>query len=96
MLARWDSLLLSHLPARRERVIADGDRERVYTKNADVLPTLLVDGMVAGTWDRAGGTVTLRPFRRLDRETRAAFEEQAARLAALLAPEDEARVVVER
>ena len=96
MLARWDSLLLSHLPARRERVIADGDRERVYTKNADVLPTLLVDGMVAGTWDRAGATVTLRPFRRLDRETRTAFEEQATRLATLLAPEDEARVVVER
>ncbi|MEO8511564.1 MAG: winged helix DNA-binding domain-containing protein [Chloroflexota bacterium] len=96
LLARWDSLLLSHAASRRERVIADGDRARVYTKNADVLPTLLVDGTVAGTWNRAGGTVTVQPFQRLDRATRAVLEEQATRLAHLLAPEDEARVVVAR
>ena len=96
MLARWDSLLLSHAASRRERVIADADRPRVYTKNADVLPTLLVDGMVAGTWDRTGGTVTLQPFRRLDRAARASLEEQATRLAKLLAPGDEARVVIAR
>lgn len=96
LLARWDSLLLSHTPARRERIIADGDRAQVYTKNADVLPTLLVDGMVAGTWNRTGGTVALQPFRRLEPATRAALEEQATRLASLLAPEDEARVVVAR
>lgn len=96
MLARWDSLLLSHAPSRRERVIADANRARVYTKNADVLPGLLVDGMVAGTWNRTGGTVTLQPFGRLDRAARAALEEQATRLANLLAPEDRARVVVTR
>ena len=96
MLARWDSLLLSHAASRRERVIADADRPRVYTKNADVLPSLLVDGMVSGTWDRTGGTVTLQPFRRLDPATRASLEEQATRLAKVLAPEDEARVVVAR
>lgn len=96
LLARWDSLLLSHAPAHRDRVISAADRERVYTKNADVRPTLLVDGMVAGTWDRAGGTVTLQPFQRLGGSARAALEEQAMRLANLLAPDHEARVVVGR
>ena len=95
LLARWDSLLLSHATKGRERIIHDADRTRVYTKNADVLPTLLVGGMVAGTWDRVGGTVTLRPFRRLERATLADLEEQASRLASLLAPHEEARVVVE-
>jgi hypothetical protein len=94
LLARWDSLLLSHAASRRERVIAEADRARVYTRNADVLPSLLVDGMVAGTWDRAGGTVTLRPFHRLSRSARGALEGEATRLARVLAPEDEARVVV--
>jgi hypothetical protein len=51
--------------------------------------------MVAGTWDRVGGTVTLRPFRRLERAALADLEEQASRLASLLAPHEEARVVVE-
>ena len=47
----------------------------VFTKNADVLPTFLVDGMVAGTWlprhDADGKPrIELRPFRRLRTEDR--------------------------
>ena len=53
LLARWDSLLLSHAPKQRDRVIADQVRPAVFSKNADVLPTFLVDGMVAGTWELA-------------------------------------------
>ena len=70
LLARWDSLLLSHAPKERDRVIADGVRPAVFSKNADVLPTLLVDGMVAGTWElsRADGSpaiaaAAIRPAR---------------------------------
>lgn len=95
LLARWDSLLLSHAARARERIIDEPHRAAVYTKNADVLPTLLVDGMVAGIWERAGGTVRLRPFGRLAAGVRRDLERQATELATLLAPDDEPRVTVE-
>ena len=97
LLARWDSLLLSHAAKARQRVIDDAHRSAVYTKNADVLPSFLVDGRVAGTWDRDGRTVTLRPFGRLARADRRLLEEQAARLVRVLQPgAGDARVVVAR
>jgi hypothetical protein len=40
----------------------------------------LVDGDVAGTWRRAGASVTVQPWRRLTREARAAVEAEAATL----------------
>lgn len=88
LLARWDSLLLSHAPGRRGRFIDDADLPAVYTRNADVLPSFLVDGRVAGTWelDVAAGRVSLRPFGRLDRRAGAALVDQAERLLAHLAP----------
>jgi hypothetical protein len=90
LLARWDSLLLSHATKARARVIADAHRPAVFTKNADVLPTFLVDGFVAGTWDleRSESTATIRlsPFRRLDRSTRDALATEAERLLGLVAP----------
>jgi hypothetical protein len=97
LLARWDSLLLSHAAKARERVIADEHRPAVYTKNADVLPTFLVDGMVAGTWDRAGSTISLRPFGSLGGPVRRALEADGVRLIRALDPgADDARVIVER
>ncbi len=97
LLARWDSLLLSHAAKARQRVIDDEHRSAVYTKNADVLPSFLVDGRVAGTWDRDGATVSLRPFGRLVAADRRALEEQAARLVRVLEPDaGDARVVVRR
>jgi hypothetical protein len=90
LLARWDSLLLSHAAKERDRVIADDARPAVFSKNADVLPTLLVDGVVAGTWElsRADGSpaIALRPFGRLAKSVRAALELEAERLLGLLAP----------
>jgi hypothetical protein len=82
LLARWDALLLSHAPAHRARIIADEHRPFVYTKNADVLPTFLVDGMVAGTWriDRDGGRVQLAPFGTLRAADRDTIEAHAAGL----------------
>jgi hypothetical protein len=96
LLARWDSLLLSHATRGRERVIDERHRPAVYTKNADVLPTFLVDGMVAGTWDREGATIRLRPFGTLRAAVRTALEGQATALATLLAPDEPPRVTVER
>ena len=90
LLARWDSLLLSHATKARARVIADADRSAVFTKNADVLPTFLVDGFVAGTWDlersESTATIRLRPFRPLDRGTRDALAIEAERLLGFIAP----------
>lgn len=98
LLARWDSLLLSHAPRHRDRVIAEVHRPAVFSKNADVLPTVLIDGMVAGTWDltRAGGAarVTLRPFSRLTQADRDALEAEAARLLAIIEPRAATREVV--
>jgi hypothetical protein len=95
LLARWDSLLLSHAVTARQRVIADEHRAAVYTKNADVRPTFLLDGTVAGTWERSGPLITLRPFRRLRRADREALEGEAATLVGALLPDDEPRLVVE-
>lgn len=96
LLARWDSLLLSHAATARQRVIADEHRTAVYTKNADVRPSFLVDGTVAGTWDRSAATVTLRPFTRLGRADRQALEAEAATLVGALVPDDEPHLVVEQ
>jgi hypothetical protein len=48
LMAMWDSILLAY--ADRSRVIPPGYRTIVTRMNGDVLPTLLVDGYVAGVW----------------------------------------------
>ena len=97
LLARWDSLLLSHAPKQRDRVISDRVRPEVFSKNADVLPTLLIDGMVAGTWElsRADGAsaVALHPFGRLPGPVRAELEAEARRVLESLEPTAEKRRV---
>lgn len=96
LLARWDSLLLSHAASARQRIIADRDRPAVFSKNADVLPTFTVDGFVAGTWQlsRSGGeaSVQLQPFRALSRAVGEALVSEAERVLALLEPEAARRV----
>lgn len=81
-LPEYDNLLLSH--ANRTRVIADADRERVFTRGA-----VLVDGFVRGTWAiaRQGGTATLfiEPFEPLDKPDRVALAEEGIRLLAFAA-----------
>jgi hypothetical protein len=98
LLARWDSLLLSHAPKTRQRVIADEHRATVFSKNADVLPTLLVDGFVAGTWQlvRTDGCarIELAPFASPDRATKSALNHEALRLLDLLSPGDRHEVAI--
>ncbi|MEU2020739.1 winged helix DNA-binding domain-containing protein [Streptomyces sp. NPDC016469] len=48
LMAMWDSTLLAY--ADRGRVIPPEYRPLVIRRNGDVLPTLLVDGHVAGVW----------------------------------------------
>jgi len=91
LLARWDSLLLSHGSRHRTRFIDDEHRPAVFTRNADVLPTFLVDGFVAGTWELsrtgAGTHLRLRPFGRLDPSVADDLAAEAHRILGLVAPE---------
>ncbi len=90
LLARWDSLLLSHATKHRQRIIADAHRAKVFTRNADVLATFLVDGFVAGTWDLSradeSASIRLRPFGRLAAADRNALHAEADRVLHLVAP----------
>jgi hypothetical protein len=47
-MARWDSVLLAY--ADRSRIISPDYRRLVIRQNRDVLPTLLVNGYIAGVW----------------------------------------------
>ena len=89
LLPRYDELLIGY--AHRERVIAPEHRKAIYAKNGIIEATVLVDGMVAGTWEQDRGktelVVHVRPFGRLARSDRAAVLEEAERLARFLAPE---------
>lgn len=90
LLARWDSVLLSHETKHRDRIIAPEHRDRVFSRNADVLPTFLLDGFVAGTWELDAAsdpaTIRLRPFGSVPRAARDALLAEADRVLSLVAP----------
>lgn len=84
----FDNIVLGH--ADRSRILAEEHRTLVVTKNLQVLPTFLVDGFVAGTWDatlkKASATITLKPFGTIPTTAKKALEAEGERLAAFLAP----------
>jgi hypothetical protein len=80
-LAHWDSSLLAY--DRRERILPEGYRKAVIKRNGDVLPTFLVDGFVAGTWQEQDGRVALEPFEPIPRRFRRELETEARALEAL-------------
>ncbi|MGW7052806.1 winged helix DNA-binding domain-containing protein [Streptomyces sp. NPDC054887] len=86
LLGMWDSVLLAH--ADRSRVVPPGCREHVTRRNGDVLPTLLVDGHVAGVWRVVEGRIEAGAFHPLTDATWEALAEEAGSLAALLAARD--------
>jgi len=69
----YDVLLLGH--ADRTRVVNDEHRKKLVTKNLQVLPAFLVDGMVAGTWKierpRTSAALVVTPFEKLARTAQA-------------------------
>jgi hypothetical protein len=86
LLGMWDNVLLAY--ADRSRVIPDTYRPLVIRRNGDVLPTLLVDGHVAGVWRAIDGTVEVTVFRDLAVATWRAVKREAESLAAFLAERD--------
>jgi hypothetical protein len=80
-LPKWDSSLLAYAPPERARILPEKFRSTVIRKNGDVLPTVLVDGFVAATWnvDRKRG-LEIEPLRRLTKAERVEIDEEGERL----------------
>ena len=78
----FDNLVLSHDD--RTRIMADEHRSRVTLKNLQVRATVLVDGVVAGTWKserkRKAAVLVIEPFGAVPKKTRTALEEEGEAL----------------
>ncbi|WP_274564891.1 winged helix DNA-binding domain-containing protein [Streptomyces spiramyceticus] len=88
LMAMWDSILLAY--ADRSRVIPQGYRPLVIRRNGDVLPTLLVDGHVAGVWRPADGGIEATAFHPLSPATWEGLAAEAQSLTALLSDREAA------
>lgn len=86
LLGMWDNVLLAY--ADRSRLIPPRHRPLVIRVNGDVLPTLLVDGQVAGVWRPVGGGIEATAFEPLPDEAWAGLAAEARALVALLADRD--------
>lgn len=91
LLGAFDSTLLAYGAKRRERILPEALREVVYQKaNLQIRPTILIDGLVAGTWSldvrRREATLTLRPAGKLTRANRTALSAEGAGLLEALHP----------
>jgi hypothetical protein len=82
LMAMWDSILLAY--ADRTRVIPEAYRKIMIRRNGDVLPTLLVDGYVAGVWRPIDGGIEATAFRQLSRENWDGLGREAHGLLAML------------
>ena len=83
LMAMWDSILLAY--ADRSRVIPPGYRRLVTRMNGDVLPTLLVDGYVAGVWRPIDQGIEATAFQRLPDQAWEGLAAEAKALVAFLA-----------
>jgi hypothetical protein len=86
LLPMWDSVLLAYDD--RSRVVPEAYRTIVARNNGDVLPTILVDGRVAGVWRPAEGGIECTAFHRLRRDVWEALAVEAAALTRFLAGRD--------
>jgi len=83
LLPMWDSVLLAY--ADRGRILPEAHRRAVTRTNGDVLPTLLVDGRVAGVWRAVEAGVEATAFRRLSADDWAGLAVEARALRGFLA-----------
>lgn len=83
LLPMWESSLLAYHD--RSRVIPADHRKLVTRRNGDVLPTLLVDGYVAGVWRATEDGIQAMAFHELSDDVWSALGDEAASLEAMLA-----------
>lgn len=88
LLPMWDSTLLAY--ADRSRVIPPDHRRLVARNNGDVLPTLLIDGSVAGVWRPVETGIEATAFHRLPDEAWSGLAAEANALVRFLAGRDPA------
>jgi hypothetical protein len=88
LLGMWDSVLLAY--ADRTRVIPDEHRPHVIRRNGDVLPTVLVEGLVRGVWRATADAIEVRALEPLDDATLAGLDDEARDLRRLLADREPA------
>ena len=86
LLGMWDSILLAY--ADRSRIIPAAYRKQLIRINGDVLPTLLVDGYVAGVWRAVEAGIEATAFHHLSGEAWDGLAEQARLLLPFLAARD--------
>lgn len=83
LLGMWDSVLLAY--ADRARVVPPAYKSVVTRRNGDVLPTVLVDGYVAGVWRPLEDGIQVTAFERFAEHVWTELEAEAAALRAFLA-----------
>jgi len=96
-LARFDAAILGHAAPERTRILPEAYRKAVIF-SAEVWPTFLVDGMVAGRWAIAvrpkEAVLELKPFKPLARADRAALVAEGEKLVRFYAPESKSHGVL--
>lgn len=89
-LARFDAAILGHAAPERTRILPEAFRKQVIFA-AEVWPTFLVDGFVAGRWTIAvrpkEAVLELKPFKPLTQAVRTELVEEGERLVRFYAPE---------
>jgi hypothetical protein len=83
LMGMWDSTLLAY--ADRGRIIPEDYRTSVIRRNGDVLPTLLVDGYVAGVWRAVEDGIEVSAFHKLSAAVWRGVRAEAKALLAFLA-----------
>lgn len=83
LMAMWDSVLLAY--ADRSRLVPPAYRALITRRNGDVLPTILVDGYVAGVWRPVEEGIEVTAFHRLSDEAWRGLAAEARALTAFLA-----------
>jgi len=86
LMPMWDNILLSYVD--RSRVIPPDYRKIVIRINGDVLPTLLVDGYVAGVWRAVEGGIEATAFHPLTDDVWERLDDEARSLVSFLAGRD--------
>jgi hypothetical protein len=88
LLGMWDSVLLAY--ADRTRLIPDEHRTHVIRRNGDVLPSVLVDGLVRGVWRASADAIEVRALEPLDDATLDGLDREARDLRRFLADREPA------
>ena len=83
LMAMWDSTLLAY--ADRARIVPTDLRRHVIRINGDVLPTILVDGYVAGVWRPVEDGIEVTALHPIAEDAWAGLDAEARALRAFLA-----------